>query len=146
MSETRELCKWSEGFGDEVRAVVRGASGPGVRIPFTRPLNDRLDIGSGHFFTDLPVDDDPATTIEQTSVVVKTSPRHRCIRRCRANARGDKAAADGDTEPSDEPPDGDPGAFGPVSDVIDDGVANVVGNPWFTQSSPSFCKGRCVLP
>jgi hypothetical protein len=45
--------------------------------------------------------------------------------------------ARGDSQPGDEPLDGDLRAFGPVGDVIDDGVADVVGNPGAGQSSPS---------
>jgi hypothetical protein len=45
--------------------------------------------------------------------------------------------ARGDSQPGDEPLDGDLRAFGPAGDVIDDGVADVVGNPGGGQSSPS---------
>jgi hypothetical protein len=42
----------------------------------------------------------------------------------------------GDSEPGDEPMDGELGAFGPVVNVVNHGVADVVGNPGFGQSSP----------
>src|SRR5262249_22976720 len=45
--------------------------------------------------------------------------------------------AGGDAEPADEASHGDLGAFGPVSDEIDDGVAGIVGDPDSVQSSPS---------
>src|SRR6185437_117429 len=45
--------------------------------------------------------------------------------------------AGGDAEPADEASHGDLGAFGPVPDEVDDGVAGVVGNPDPVQSSPS---------
>jgi hypothetical protein len=45
--------------------------------------------------------------------------------------------AGGDTEPGDEPLDGDLGMLRPVGDVVDDGVADVMGNPGLGQSSPS---------
>src|SRR5262245_7554462 len=45
--------------------------------------------------------------------------------------------AGGQAKPADEAPDGDLGAFGPVGDIIDDGVSHVVGNPGVAQSSPS---------
>src|SRR3954451_14752849 len=52
--------------------------------------------------------------------------------------------AGGDSQPGDEPPDGDLGAPGPVRDVIDDGIADVVGNPGGGQSSPrSFFNWIC---
>ena len=44
---------------------------------------------------------------------------------------------DGDSQPSDESPSGDLGSFRPSGDVIDNGVAYVVGNPGLGQSSPS---------
>jgi hypothetical protein len=37
--------------------------------------------------------------------------------------------ARGDAQPRDEPLDGNLGASGPPANVIDDGIANVVGNP-----------------
>jgi hypothetical protein len=43
----------------------------------------------------------------------------------------------GDPQPGDELLDGDFGGPGPTSDVINDGVADVVGNPGAGQSSPS---------
>src|SRR6185437_5610096 len=45
--------------------------------------------------------------------------------------------AGGDAEPADEALHGDLGAFGPVPDEVDDGVAGIVGNPDSVQSSPS---------
>ena len=50
----------------------------------------------------------------------------------------------GDPEPTDELLDGDFGESRPASDVINDGVANVVGNPGGGQSSPnSFFSWIC---
>ena len=52
--------------------------------------------------------------------------------------------ARGDPEPGDELPDGDLSGPGPAGDVIDDGVADVVGNPGGGQSSPrSFFSWIC---
>lgn len=52
--------------------------------------------------------------------------------------------AGGDPEPADELLDGDLGGPGPAGDVIDDGVADVVGNPGGGQSSPrSFFSWIC---
>ena len=52
--------------------------------------------------------------------------------------------AGGDSQPRDEPLDGDLGALGPPGDVIDDRVADVVGNPCLGQSSPnSFFSWIC---
>src|ERR1700722_4642807 len=45
--------------------------------------------------------------------------------------------ARGDSQPGDEPPGWDLGTLGPIGEVIDDGVAYVVGNPGAGQSSPS---------
>src|SRR3954454_10586962 len=45
--------------------------------------------------------------------------------------------AGGDPQPGDELLDGDLGRAGPAGDVIDDGVADVVGNPGAGQRSPS---------
>src|SRR5262249_61073347 len=49
-----------------------------------------------------------------------------------------------DPQPGDESSGGDLGALRPVADVIDDGGADVVGNPGFAQSSPcSFFSLIC---
>ena len=45
--------------------------------------------------------------------------------------------ARGDSQPGDEPPGWDLSTLGPIGDVIDDGVAYVVGNPGAGQRSPS---------
>ena len=45
--------------------------------------------------------------------------------------------ARGDSEPCDEPLNRNLGAAGPLANVIDDRIANVVGNPGAGQSSPS---------
>src|SRR4051794_785993 len=45
--------------------------------------------------------------------------------------------ARGDPQPGDELLDRDLGGLGPTGDVINDGVADVVGNPGAGQSSPS---------
>src|SRR5512147_2459739 len=45
--------------------------------------------------------------------------------------------AGGDPQPGDELADGNLGGSGPAGDVVNDGVADVVGNPGTGQSSPS---------
>ena len=52
--------------------------------------------------------------------------------------------ARGDSQPGDELLDGELGPPGPAGDVIDDGVADVMGNPGAGQSSPiSFFSWIC---
>src|ERR1700739_3487376 len=58
-----------EVLGDELWAVVRDDPGPRVGMPLAGPLDDRLDLGFGHALTDLPVDDEPAASVEQAAEV-----------------------------------------------------------------------------
>jgi hypothetical protein len=52
--------------------------------------------------------------------------------------------ARGDSQRGDEPPGWDLSMLGPIGDVIDNGVAYVVGNPGAGQRSPSsFNESRC---
>src|SRR4051794_35571543 len=69
MSHPADPDELLELLGDELRAVVRDDPGLGVRVPFARPLDDRLDVGLGHTLADLPVDDEPAAAVEQAAGV-----------------------------------------------------------------------------
>src|SRR5512135_119102 len=69
MSHTADPDELLEILGDELRPVVRDDPGPRVWIPLARPLDDRLDIGLGHALADLPVDNEPAATVEEAAEV-----------------------------------------------------------------------------
>ena len=81
----------------------------------------------------LPAFEPPLTRDIRIMVVIATvafSPRVEFARR--------------DAQPTDEAMDGEFGSFGPMCDVVDDGVTDVLGNPGFGQSSPrSFFRWRC---
>ena len=89
---------------------------------------------SGELYTGMEVDDgrplprlEPPVARDQCVVLVGQPVARRPV----------VELAGGDPEPADEPSHGDLGASGPVADVVDDGVAGVVGNPGAGQSSPS---------
>ncbi len=69
MSHSADPNKLLEVLGDELRPVVRDDPRPLVGIPFSRPLDDRLDFGFGHALADLPVDEKAAAAIEQAAEV-----------------------------------------------------------------------------
>jgi len=60
-----------EVFRDELRAVVGDNSRPGVRIFVLRPLDDYLHVSLRHSFSNVPVDDVPAASVENAAQVVK---------------------------------------------------------------------------
>src|ERR1700761_4203340 len=69
MSHSADPEELLEVLGDELRPVVRDDPGPRVGIPLACPLDDSLDLGFGHALADLPVDEEPAATIEQAAEV-----------------------------------------------------------------------------
>ncbi len=69
MSHSTDSEELLEVPGDELRAVVRDDSRSRAGEPLAGPLDDRLDIGLGHAFADLPVDDVTAAAVEQAAEV-----------------------------------------------------------------------------
>jgi hypothetical protein len=57
--------------GDKLRAVIGDDPRRHAGEFLPRPLDDLLDVSLGHGFADLPVDREPATTIEQAAQVVE---------------------------------------------------------------------------
>ena len=69
MSHTANANEFLEVSGDELRAIVRDDSRPGLGELFACPLNDRFDLGFGHARADFPVRDVPAATVEQAAKI-----------------------------------------------------------------------------
>jgi len=98
-----------EVLGDELGPVVGDDPKMFVGTTFLGALQDRFHVGLGHRLPDFPMHGEAAVTVQHAAQVIE-----------RAGLA---------TDPGDGGFSGDAGFGLPVADVIDDGVAGVVGNP-----------------
>jgi len=71
MSHFTDADELLEILGDELWTIVRDDPGLHAGKPLARPLNDRLDLSLGHALANLPVDDEPAATVQKAAEVIE---------------------------------------------------------------------------